>query len=205
MRARRRSTCAVYRTRPRPEAAATSTCTLEALRASGPWPDPVRGRGGGASPLEPLPPVQVAAGYHALGSELSPWPVLRKLARAGARIALPVALEPHAPLVFRAWRADQPLEPDAARIPSPTARAEGLRPDLLVVPMLAFDRAGYRLGQGGGYYDRTIEALRASGPLFAIGLAYAGQEIDGVPREAHDQPLDAILTETGYHPVRKET
>jgi 5-formyltetrahydrofolate cyclo-ligase len=64
---------------------------------------------------------------------------------------------------------------------------------------LAFDRHGYRLGQGGGYYDRTVQALRASGRVWAIGLAYAGQERPAVPREAHDQPLDAILTETGYH------
>jgi len=153
-------------------------------------------------PLDQLPPFAVAAGYHALGSELSPWPALRRLAAGGARIALPVALAAHAPLVFRAWSTDQAMEADAAKIPSPTDDAETLIPQLLITPLLAFDRDGYRLGQGGGYYDRTIEALRAKGPLFVIGLAYAGQKIDRAPREAHDQPLDAILTENGYHRVR---
>jgi len=155
-------------------------------------------------PLDHLPPFAIVAGYHALGSELSPWPVLRKLAARGARIALPVALEQHAPLIFRAWSAGQPLEPDAARIPSPTAGAEILTPNLLLVPLLAFDGAGHRLGQGGGYYDRTLEVLRRAGPLFAIGLAYAGQQVEAMPHAAHDQPLDAILTETGYHRVRKD-
>ena len=155
-------------------------------------------------PIETLPPFAVVAGYHAVGAELSPWPVLRKLQAAGARLVLPVAPEPHAPLVFRAFTPDQPLIPDAAKIPSPTEDAEALTPDLVIAPLVAFDRHGYRLGQGGGYYDRTLAALRAAGRLFVIGLAYAGQEVDQVPRDAHDQPLDAILTETGYHPVRKD-
>lgn len=155
-------------------------------------------------PLQALPPFAVVAGYHALGGELSPWPVLRKLEAAGARIALPVAAEPHAPLVFRAFDPDQPLEPDAARIPSPTGAAEALTPELVIAPMIAFDRQGYRLGQGGGYYDRTLAALRAEGRLFVIGLAYAGQEVDRVPRDVHDEPLDAILTESGYHRIRED-
>jgi 5-formyltetrahydrofolate cyclo-ligase len=152
-------------------------------------------------PLADLPPFTVVAGYHALGSELSPWPVLRKLAARGARIVLPVALAPATPLIFRAYDPDAALETDAARIPSPTADAQTLVPDLVIAPLLAFDRAGYRLGQGGGYYDRTLEQLRAAGSVHVIGLAYAGQEIDAAPRDDHDQPLDAILTETGYHRV----
>jgi 5-formyltetrahydrofolate cyclo-ligase len=153
-------------------------------------------------PRDDLPPFAVVAGYHALGSELSPWPVLRRLAEAGARIALPVAINENAPLVFRAWSADRALELDAMKIPSPSAQAETLIPQLVIAPLLAFDGAGYRLGQGGGYYDRTLKGLRAQGPVFAIGLAYAGQKIERVPREIHDQPLDAILTETGYHRIR---
>jgi 5-formyltetrahydrofolate cyclo-ligase len=151
-----------------------------------------------------LPRAHVVAGYHALGAELSPWPVLRRIEATGARIALPVAPRPHAPLVFRAFAPDQALEPDAARIPSPTAEAEVLVPDLVIAPLIAFDREGYRLGQGGGYYDRTLAGLRASGRVFVIGLAYAGQAVERVPRDDHDQPLDAILTETGYHPVGKD-
>ena len=155
-------------------------------------------------PVEALPPFAVVAGYHALGAELSPWPTLRRLEAAGARIVLPVAPAPHAPLVFRAFAPDQALEPDAAKIPSPTESAEALTPDLVLAPLIAFDREGYRLGQGGGYYDRTLAALRVAGRLFVIGLAYAGQEVDRIPRDAHDQPLDAILTESGYHRIRKD-
>ena len=160
-------------------------------------------------PVEALPPFAVAAGYRAMGAELSPWPVLRKLEASGARIVLPVAPVPHAPLLFRAFAPDQPLEPDAARIPSPTAAAETLTPDLVLAPLIAFDRQGYRLGQGGGYYDRTLAALRqaalsAGGRLFVIGLAYAGQEVDRIPADGHDQPLDAILTESGYHRIRRD-
>ena len=155
-------------------------------------------------PLEALPPFAVAAGYHAVGAELSPWPTLRRLQAAGARIVMPAAPAPRAPLLFRAFEEGQPLEPDAARIPSPTASAPALTPDLVIAPLIAFDREGYRLGQGGGYYDRTLAALRAGGRLFVIGLAYAGQEVDRIPRGAHDQPLDAILTESGYHRLRRD-
>ena len=88
----------------------------------------------------------------------------------------------------------------------PPLRPNGLNctltPQLVIVPLLAFDSDGYRLGQGGGYYDRTLDALRRQGSVFAIGLAYAGQQVDRVPREAHDQPLDAIVSETGYHRVQ---
>jgi len=155
-------------------------------------------------PIELLGRFKVVAGYHPLGGELSPWPVLRRLQAAGARVALPAAPAPAAPLIFRAHDPDQPLQPDAARVPSPTAAAPALIPDLIIAPLLAFDRAGFRLGQGGGYYDRTLEALRAAGPVFVIGLAYAGQEVEAAPRDDHDQPLDAILTETGYHRFRKD-
>jgi 5-formyltetrahydrofolate cyclo-ligase len=157
-----------------------------------------------ALPIHLLPSFTVVAGYHPQGAELDPWPTLRRLAREGARIALPVAIEPDGPLAFRAWAEGQALAPDAAGVAAPTRDAEALLPDLVIAPLLAFDREGYRLGQGGGYYDRTLAALRARGRVYAIGLAHAGQEIDRIPREAHDQPLDAILTETGYHRIRKD-
>jgi 5-formyltetrahydrofolate cyclo-ligase len=136
-------------------------------------------------PLERLPLFTVVAGYQAIGSELDPWPVLSRLAATGPVIVFPSVEGSDLPLAFR------------------TNGAE-VTPDLIIAPLLAFDRAGGRLGQGGGHYDRTIEALRSRGPLFVIGLAYAGQEIEAVPREAHDQPLDAILTEIGYIEVRKD-
>jgi 5-formyltetrahydrofolate cyclo-ligase len=147
----------------------------------------------------PIAAVGVVAGYRAIGGELDPWPVLLRFKALGARIALPVAVSPHEPLKFRAYAAGDALENDASRTPAPLIGAPALEPDWLIVPLLAFDRQGYRLGQGGGYYDRTLAALRARRRVWAVGLAYAGQQIPDAPREAHDQPLDAILTETGYH------
>jgi 5-formyltetrahydrofolate cyclo-ligase len=149
-------------------------------------------------PAERLGGWRVVAGYRARGREIDPVPLMTRLAAAGARLALPVALARDAPLEFRAWSADDPLAPDAYNIPSPTAEAPLVRPDLVIVPLMAFDRTGGRMGRGGGHYDRTLAALRAEGPLFALGLAYAGQAVGAVPREPHDAPLDAILTEKGY-------
>jgi 5-formyltetrahydrofolate cyclo-ligase len=145
----------------------------------------------------------VVGGYHALGAELDPSIVLERLAEGGAAIALPVA-HPDAPLTFRLVRAGEAPRPDALGVPSPPSSAPEAFPQLIIAPVLAFDRAGGRLGQGGGHYDRTIEALRARGPVFVLGLAYAGQEVARAPREPHDQALDAILTETGYIEVRKD-
>jgi 5-formyltetrahydrofolate cyclo-ligase len=101
-------------------------------------------------------------------------------------------------------RAGDVAKPDAFGNPSPPASAPEVFPNLIIAPVLAFDRRGGRVGQGGGHYDRTLEALRARGEVFVLGLAYAGQEIASVPSEAHDQALDAILTETGYIEVRKD-
>ena len=154
-------------------------------------------------PLNQLPQFTVVSGYHPLGGEIDPWPVLNRLAAAGARIALPVALDRHSPLIFRAYAQGQPLELDAVKIPAPTEAAETLIPDLVIAPLLAFDRGGHRLGQGAGHYDRTLQSLRERGNVWVIGLAYAGQQIERVPYEPHDQPLDAILTETSYHVVRR--
>lgn len=156
-------------------------------------------------PLSRLPTFRVVAGYHPIGAELDPRPVLERLAAAGAAIALPAVIDRAAPLVFRSARAPEAFVPDALGIASPPASAAALVPDLIVAPVLAFDRRGGRLGQGGGYYDAAIAALRAAGPVFVIGLAFAGQEVDCAPIEAHDQRLDAILTETGYIEVAKDS
>ena len=153
-------------------------------------------------PDELLRAAKVVSGYHPLGGELDPWPLLRRLAGAGVLIVLPVALDRTSPLIFRAFREGDPLQPDAVKIPSPTADAEALVPDLIITPLLGFDRHGNRLGQGAGHYDRTLQDLRAKGRVWVVGLAYAGQEVEDLPREPHDQPLDAILTETGYRTVR---
>ena len=146
----------------------------------------------------------VVSGYHPLGGELDPGPLMRRLRAAGAVLALPVTLDRDAPLIFRRYWPGEPVFPDAIGVPSPAPEAAETEPDLVITPLVAFDRGGARMGQGGGFYDRTLGALRARRPVFALGLAYAGQEVAQVPHETHDQLLDAILTETGYIPVRKD-
>jgi 5-formyltetrahydrofolate cyclo-ligase len=105
--------------------------------------------------------------------------------------------------VFRNWNPGDRLAPDAVGISSPLASAGEISPNLVIVPLIAFDRSGARLGQGGGYYDRTHAVLRAGKtPPPAIGLAFAGQEVEAIPREDHDQKLDGVLTELGYRTLR---
>lgn len=156
-------------------------------------------------PLDRLPPFDSFSGYVAQGSEIDPLPLMLRLADLGAEPALPTAVSRDEPLEFRLWDSRTPLEPDAFGIPSPPAWADTVEPDLVICPLLAFDRRGGRLGQGAGHYDRTLSNLRATKPVFVLGLAYAGQELDEIPIEAHDQPLDAILTETEFISVARET
>lgn len=142
-------------------------------------------------------PAGAVGGYAALADEVDPAPVLAALRAAGREIALPAVERRGAPLVFRRWRPGDAMRAGAFGIAEPLAGAPELVPGLLLVPLLAFDDAGYRLGYGGGYYDRTIAALRARGPLLAVGLAFAAQRVASLPREAHDMPLDLIATEAG--------
>ena len=145
--------------------------------------------------------VNIVAGYSPQGGEIDPTPLMRRLGDRGSRLALPVAQTRDAPLVFRAWDRADALSPDVFGIAAPTAAGHEVTPDLIIVPVLAFDAQGGRLGQGGGCYDRTLAALRAIGRGFAIGLAFAGQEVTACPKDAYDQPLDVILTESGYRPL----
>jgi len=156
--------------------------------------------------LGALPTFETFSGYHALGAEMDPRPLMARLRLAGGKPALPVCEGADRPLIFRAWESFGPedLVPDALGVASPPASATVVRPELVITPLLAFDRRGGRLGQGGGHYDRTLAELRAAGPVFVLGLAYAGQELAAVPAEAHDQRLDAILTEKGYMRVQTE-
>jgi 5-formyltetrahydrofolate cyclo-ligase len=156
----------------------------------------------GLAPLDRLPAFSVVSGYHPMGSEIDPRPLMLRLAAVGARTALPVAIHRDAPLEFRAWAPGEPLAPDAFGIPAPAASSPLVTPDLVIAPLLAFDSQGNRLGQGAGHYDRTLANLRARAPVFVLGLAYAGQELAELPAEAHDERLDAILTETAYIAVR---
>ena len=107
------------------------------------------------------------------------------------------------PLTFRAWTPGETLARGSFGVHEPT-EGEIVTPDLILVPLLAFDRRGHRLGYGQGHFDRTLEALRNKGKVAAVGLAFAGQELPEIPTEPHDQALDAILTEKEYIPVRKD-
>lgn len=140
------------------------------------------------------------SGFYPYGSEIDCTGLLERLSGEGWVTALPVVLGPERPLQFRAWRPGEALEPGAWSIPVPVEAASRVEPDVLLVPLLAYDRHGYRLGYGGGFYDRTLDRLRAQKPVTAIGVAFAGQEVDAVPHDVHDQPLDWMLTEQG--PIR---
>ncbi len=142
-----------------------------------------------------LPPGRVVAVYHAMGSELDPSPLALALIDQGQALCLPVVVARDAPLVFRRWSPGEPLAPDAAGCPAPTTAAPVVTPDLILTPLLAFDAAGGRLGQGGGHYDRTFAKLPEAR---RIGLAFAGQEVAALPLEPHDIRLHGVLTESGY-------
>jgi 5-formyltetrahydrofolate cyclo-ligase len=146
--------------------------------------------------VAPLHAVRTVAGYLPIRNELDPRPAMLALLGLGYRVAVPEVVRPRNPLVFRAWSPETRMEPGRYGIPVPIG-AEAVHPDLVLVPMLAFDRRGHRLGYGGGFYDRTIAALRASGPIVVLGFAHAAQEVETVPDSEHDMPLDAIVTEDG--------
>lgn len=148
-----------------------------------------------ASFAESLPSGQIVAVYRAVGAELDPEPLANVLVAAGRSLCLPVAIERDAALIFRRWSPGEPLEMDVAGCPAPLPLAEVVTPDLIVTPLLAFDDAGGRLGQGGGYYDRTFAVLPDA---VRIGLAYAGQRVLRLAVEQHDVRLHGILTEAGY-------
>ena len=152
-------------------------------------------------PLSRFSRFSVVAAYCPQGAEIDPGPVLHAIldfngARASA--ALPVAADRDAPLTFRRWAPDDPLTPDAFGIPSPAASAPEVFPNLVITPLLGFDRKGGRLGQGAGHYDRTLLKLRGVRPVFVLGLAFAGQEVEEIPMDRHDQRLDAVLTEAEF-------
>ena len=155
-------------------------------------------------PREALPPADsVVAAYWPFSSEIDPRPLMQRLAALGYVIALPVTPPKGSsnPLQFRRWTSATLLKPRSFGVHEPGEDSEVVVPDLLLVPLLAFDRRGGRLGYGAGHYDRTLEILRANGSITAIGLAFASQEVDALPMEPHDQPLDAVLTERAYIPI----
>ncbi len=144
-----------------------------------------------------IAPEAIVSGFVPMRSEINPIPLMHKLADQGAKLALPVVMGRGKPLLFRAWAFHQPLAAGTWGIREPKADASEVEPDIVLVPLAAFDSAGHRIGYGARYYDLTLKALRAKKKIVAIGVAYASQEIDLVPAEPHDQALDYVLTETG--------
>jgi 5-formyltetrahydrofolate cyclo-ligase len=143
----------------------------------------------------PVGPGTIVSGFMPLKSEINPLPLMRKLADAGVQLALPVVASRGQPLIMRAWSVGDELTAGVWGIREPTPEAPAVEPDILLVPLLAFDRRGNRIGYGAGYYDMTITALRAWKPVVAAGIAYAAQEVDTVPITPRDARLDLVLTE----------
>lgn len=147
--------------------------------------------------LKARPGRETVAAYWPLASEIDTRLLVTDLLREGYPLVLPRVVGPHKPLEFGLWQAGDPLFPSAFKVLEPSPEAPSARPDVVLVPLVSFDRAGYRLGYGAGFYDRTLAALRKEGEVLAVGLAYAGQRVEELPTEAHDEPLDLIATEDG--------
>jgi 5-formyltetrahydrofolate cyclo-ligase len=142
-----------------------------------------------------VPPGAIVSGFMPLKTEINPLPLMRALADAGARLALPVVAGKGKPLTMRAFAFGEELASGVWGIREPKPEAPEVFPDILLVPLLAFDRSGQRIGYGAGYYDMTITALRARKPVAAVGIAYAEQEVAEVPSTPRDARLDLVLTE----------
>ncbi len=137
----------------------------------------------------------IVSGFMPLRSEINPLPLMRRLEEMGAGLALPVIAGRGNPLTMRAWRFGAPLDSAQWGIREPKPEAPQVEPDILLVPLLAFDRTGHRLGYGAGYYDMTLARLRGLKAIAAIGFAFAAQEVAKVPASEHDMRLDLVLTE----------
>jgi 5-formyltetrahydrofolate cyclo-ligase len=140
-------------------------------------------------------PAAVSA-FHPIRDEPDTLALLAAVAAQGIATAIPVTGRRGEPLVFRRWRPGEPTVPGQMRIPEPPPDAPPLDPDLLFAPLAAFDRRGHRIGYGAGHYDLTLERLRALKAIVAVGVAYGVCEVEAVPFEPHDQPLDYILTDS---------
>lgn len=150
-----------------------------------------------AFPQTVIPAGGVVAGFWPIGDEIDTLPLMTALEKAGHVLALPVVIARAQPLIFRRWRVGAPLEAGSHGTRQPQPGADPVEPDMILTPLLGFDGRGGRLGYGGGYYDRTLEGLRARRPVLAVGLAFAAQRVGRVPVEAGDQTLDWVVTEEG--------
>lgn len=142
-------------------------------------------------------PPGVVSGYYPMEDEIWPLPLMAALKAEGHTLALPVMQGKAEPLVFRAWTPGDPLIPGVWGIRQPATDKPEVLPDIVLVPLLAFDARGYRLGYGGGFYDRTLRALRSLKSILAVGLALDELEVDAVPHLDYDERLDWVLTPSG--------
>ena len=147
--------------------------------------------------LGPLAPEAVISGFSSLPDEFRVWPLLRRLSGEGHVLAMPVMVGRGQPLIFRAWTPGDAMDRAVWGIAEPKADKAELEPDVVLAPLLAFDAAGWRLGYGGGFYDRTLQKLRSRKPIVVVGLAYDEQQVDAVPHLDYDQRLDWVLRPSG--------
>ena len=146
-------------------------------------------------PIE-IAPGTVVAGYSPIRSELDPAPLMLELAAAGARLALPAIAARGQALRFRVFHPGDRLLPGSLGILEPPPAAAEIVPDIVLVPLAAFDPTGHRIGYGAGHYDRTLAHLRKSKAVTAIGLGFAAQQVEAIPALQHDVALDYVLTES---------
>lgn len=145
----------------------------------------------------------VIAGYWPKGAEVDVRYLLDRLESLGHSLALPVMQGPERPLIFRRWKRGDDLVPGPFHVQEPMEDSPQVTPDLLLVPLLAFDAEGWRLGYGGGFYDRTLDELRANPQVRSVGVAFNAQQVPEIPHDDFDRRLDGVLTETGLVWVEK--
>jgi 5-formyltetrahydrofolate cyclo-ligase len=138
----------------------------------------------------------LVSGYWPFGAELDPRPLLEALHRRGHPLALPVAERRATPLIFRCWKPGDPMSQHRFGMSEPLPESPRVDPDVILVPMIAFDGQGNRLGYGGGFYDRTLAAQRKIKKTLAVGVAFDAQRVERIPVDIHDQKLDWIVTES---------
>lgn len=144
-----------------------------------------------------LAPSAIVSGFLAIREEINPEPLMADLHAKGHKLALPVMEGKGLPLIMRLWAPGDEMMTVKWGIVEPLPDKPAVDPDVLIVPLLAFDKRGYRLGYGGGFYDRTLARLRAVKPVITVGVAYDEQEVDVVPTDVYDQQLDWMLTPSG--------
>ncbi len=153
----------------------------------------------------PLEEKKAISAFWPLEGEIDTLPVMTALHEAGHTVVLPVMLGAGQPLIFREWSPGDELVEAGFKTQEPSADKPECDPEILLVPLLAYDLAGYRLGYGGGFYDRTLAGLRSAGGVLTVGIAFDGQGAESVPHGMHDQSLDYIVTDRRVIPITAKT